>query len=260
MPLHFFLPWSIKYTGWSTKGVIYMVLETRVTRGTRIYEKVVEKLKASIADGELQPGDLIPSERQLMNDFGVSRSSLREAFRVMELLGLIESVPGKGRFVRHPQALSEDKSVMRLEDSAILELMEARRVLDPAVAAESAMKATQLDLTKMLRVITATEKMLGDVNERAEADFDFHLLLAEATHNFIFVNITRMNFDLIMATHDKIYNLLDDKDAFLLEHRAMYEAILDHDVERASGAAARHIDRIYRTLHKGIAAQTTKLV
>ena len=231
------------------------MIETQVSRGTRIYEKVVEKLKESISKGEILPGDPLPSERQLMDDFGVSRSSLREAFRVMELLGLIESVPGKGRFVRHPKPPAEDEENIRLEDSAVLELMEARRILDPAIAAESAMRATSSDLTRLLRVLTSTEKRLGDPNQRAQSDFDFHLALAEATHNFVFVNITRMNFDLIMATHDKIYNLLDDKEAFLAEHREMYEAILDHNVELAREMASNHIDRIYKTLHKGIAAQ-----
>ena len=231
------------------------MIETQVSRGTRIYEKVVEKLKESISKGEILPGDPLSSERQLMDDFGVSRSSLREAFRVMELLGLIESVPGKGRFVRHPKPPAEDEKNIRLEDSAVLELMEARRILDPAIAAESAMRATSSDLTRLLRVLTSTEKRLGDPNQRAQSDFDFHLALAEATHNFVFVNITRMNFDLIMATHDKIYNLLDDKEAFLAEHREMYEAILDHNVELAREMASNHIDRIYKTLHKGIAAQ-----
>ena len=231
------------------------MIETQVSRGTRIYEKVVEKLKESISRGDILPGDPLPSERQLMDDFGVSRSSLREAFRVMELLGLIESVPGKGRFVRYPKSPAEDEKNIRLEDSAVLELMEARRILDPAIAAESAMRATSSDLTKLLRVLTATEKKLGQPNMRAQADFDFHIALAEATHNFVFVNITRMNFDLIMATHDKIYNLLEDKDAFLREHRSMYEAILDHDVELARDMASKHIDRIYKTLHRGIAAQ-----
>jgi len=229
--------------------------ETQVSRGTRIYEKVVEKLKESISRGDILPGDPLPSERQLMDDFGVSRSSLREAFRVMELLGLIESVPGKGRFVRYPKSPADDEKSIRLEDSAVLELMEARRILDPAIAAESAMRATSSDLTKMLRVLTSTEKKLGQPNMRAQADFDFHIALAEATHNFVFVNITRMNFDLIMATHDKIYNLLEDKDAFLREHRLMYEAILDHNVELARDIASKHIDRIYKTLHRGIAAQ-----
>ena len=231
------------------------MIETQVSRGTRIYEKVVEKLKESISKGEILPGDPLPSERQLMDDFGVSRSSLREAFRVMELLGLIESVPGKGRFVRHPKPPAEDEKNIRLEDSAVLELMEARRILDPAIAAESAMRATSSDLTRLLWVLISTEKRLGDPNQRAQSDFDFHLALAEATHNFVFVNITRMNFDLIMATHDKIYNLLDDKEAFLAEHREMYEAILDHNVELAREMASNHIDRIYKTLHKGIAAQ-----
>ena len=178
------------------------MIETQVSRGTRIYEKVVEKLKESISKGEILPGDPLPSERQLMDDFGVSRSSLREAFRVMELLGLIESVPGKGRFVRHPKPPAEDEKNIRLEDSAVLELMEARRILDPAIAAESAMRATSSDLTRLLRVLTSTEKRLGDPNQRAQSDFDFHLARAEATHNFVFVNITRMNFVLIMATHD----------------------------------------------------------
>ena len=63
------------------------MMETPVSKTTRIYEKVVEKLKEEIADGRLLPGDPLPSERQLMETFGVSRSSLREAFRVMELLG-----------------------------------------------------------------------------------------------------------------------------------------------------------------------------
>ena len=227
--------------------------EAPVPKGTRIYEKVVEKLKNEIAVGNILPGDPLPSERQLMETFSVSRSSLREAFRVMELLGLIESIPGKGRFVRHPRAISEDKNTMQLEDSAILELMEARRILDPAIIAESAMRATPSDLTRILRNITYTERSLSSPDERARVDFDFHLLLAEATHNFVFINLTRMNFDLISATHERIYKLLGDKDAFLNEHREIYEAVLVHDVEKAREAASRHIDRIYRTLHRGIA-------
>lgn len=227
----------------------------QVSRGPRVYEGVVEKLKASISNGELQPGDPLPSERRLMDDFGVSRSSLREAFRVMELLGLIESIPGKGRFVRRP-AGTEDGGSIPLEDSALLELMEARRILEPAFAAEAALKATSTDLTAMLRILTATEAQLDQRDARAQFDFDFHMALAEATHNFIFISVTRRNFELIMATHDRIYNLLDDQDAFLLEHRAIYEAVLDRDPERARRISSEHMDRIYRTLLKGIAAHS----
>lgn len=225
-----------------------------ISRSPRVYEGVVEKLKASIGNGQLKPGDPLPSERRLMDDFGVSRSSLREAFRVLELLGLIESIPGKGRFVRRP-ASTGDGDPIPLEDSALLELVEARCILEPAFAAEAARKATSLDLTALLRILTATEDHLDELEARTQLDIDFHLALAEATHNFIFVSVTRRNFELIMATHDRIYNLLDDRDAFLLEHRAIYEAVLAHDVERARQAAAEHMDRVYRTLLKGIAAR-----
>ncbi len=225
----------------------------QVSRGHRVYEDVVEKLKASISSGELQPGDPLPSERRLMDDFRVSRSSLREAFRVLEQLGLIESIPGKGRFVRRP-ASTGDGEPLQLEDSALLELVEARRILEPEFAAEAARKATSTDLTAILRILTDTEAQVDQRDARARYDVAFHLALAEATHNFIFVSITRRNFELIMATHDRIYNLLDDLDAFLLEHRAIYEALLDHDPDRARQAANAHMDRIYRTLLKGIAA------
>ncbi|MDO4582105.1 MAG: FadR/GntR family transcriptional regulator [Bacillota bacterium] len=228
--------------------------EYQISRGARVYEKVVEKIKRSIAEGDILPGQPLPSERQLMDSFGVSRASLREAFRVLELLGLIESVPGKGRFVRQPRAVAADDQTLPLEESAILELMEARRILDPAIAAESAMRALSADLTRLLQIVSVGADQAVGPKARARIDFDFHLALAEATHNFVFVNLTRMNFDLIMATHERIYNLLNDKDAFLLEHRAIYDAVCDHDPARAREAAAAHIDRIYKTLLLNIAS------
>lgn len=224
-------------------------------RHTRIYEQVVNQLKESIASGELQPGDPLPPERQLMTDMGVSRSSLREAFRVLELLGLIDSVPGKGRFVRKPRGDAADSRNMPLEDEAVLELMEARRVLDPAIATEAAMHAMPSDLMKLRKVLSRTEKDLDKIEPRSQADFDFHLALAESTHNFVFINIVKMTFNLIMATHERIYSLLADKETFLKEHQAIYGAIIDHDVQKAHALAAAHIERIYKTLQEALALE-----
>lgn len=225
------------------------------SRQTRKYEKVVEAIRNAISKGDLAYGEPLPPERQMIEDLGVSRSSLREAFSVLELLGLIESIPGKGRFVRHPQVVSPETGMPQLEGSAVLELMEARRILDPAIAGEAARKASSSDLTKLRRVLSSTSATLDERACRAQSDFDFHLALAEATHNFIFVNIVRMEFNLIMATHEHIYELLRDKKAFFNEHEALYEAVLDHDVARASSTAAMHIERIYKTLLGAMAMQ-----
>ena len=224
-------------------------------KGTRKYEKVVDAIKNSISRGELAYGDPLPPERQMIDDLGVSRSSLREAFSVLELLGLIESIPGKGRFVRHPQAHANETSALPLEGSAVLELMDARRVLDPAIAAEAARKASPSDMTRIRRVLSTTRAGLDEIVHRAQSDFDFHLAMAEATHNFVFVNIVRMEFNLIMATHELIYGLLQDKHAFVNEHEELYESILMHDAERAQAAATQHIDRIYKTLLGAMAMQ-----
>ena len=217
-------------------------------RPTRKYEAVVSAIREAISSGKLAYGDALPPERSLIDQFGVSRSSLREAFSVLELLGLIESKPGHGRFVRSPQALPQGTGDVPLEGQAILELMEARRVLDPAIASEAAKRAGTSDMTKLRRVISSTRESLNEIKSRAKSDFDFHLAMAEATRNFIFVNIVRMEFNLIMATHERIYGVLEDKEAFASEHEELYEAITMRDAERASIAASSHIDRIYRTL------------
>ncbi|MEA3507455.1 MAG: FadR/GntR family transcriptional regulator [Synergistota bacterium] len=231
----------------------------RKLRHTRIYEQVVEEMKRLIAGGDLKPGDPLPPERQLMDEMGVSRSSLREAFRVLELLGLIESIPGKGRFVRKPRGEAADARNMPLEDEAVLELMEARRILEPAIASAAAMHALPSDLTRLRRVLSSTEINIDNVQHRAQSDFNFHLCLAESTHNFVFINIVKMTFNLIMATHERIYTLLRDKEAFLKEHRDIYEAIIDHDVAHASSLAAGHIERIYKTLQEALALEADSL-
>jgi GntR family transcriptional repressor for pyruvate dehydrogenase complex len=191
----------------------------------------------------------------MTDDLGVSRSSLREAFSVLELMGLIESIPGKGRFIRRPEEISGESGALPLEGSAVLELMEARRMLDPIIAAETARKADPSDIAKIRRTLSLTMNDIEDIARRARSDFDFHAAIAEATHNFIYVNIVRMEFNLILATHEQIYGILEDKRAFVDEHETLFDAILDHDAERASKAAANHIERIYRTLMRVIALQ-----
>ncbi len=121
---------------------------------------------------------------------------------------------------------------MPLQDEAILELVEARMILEPAIAVEATKHADPSDLTRIRKILTLTSKDVESLEHRAQCDYDFHLLLAEATHNFIFVNIVKITFNLIMATHERIYSLLDDKELFLKEHNQIYQAILSRDIKK----------------------------
>lgn len=227
-----------------------------IRKPTKIYEMVVEEIKDLISKGILEQGDPLPPERQLMDQLGVSRSSLREAFRVLESLGLIESLPGKGRFVRRCRGNGVLSGKVPLADEAVLELVEARRVLEPVIAAEAAKHANAADLTRMRRLLTTTGEDVESLTHRAECDYAFHLLLAETTHNFIYVNIIKMTFNLIMATHERIYALLDDKEVFLKEHEELYNAIIARDHQLASRITEKHIDRVYKTLLNALAVES----
>ena len=231
-----------------------MLMET-VKAKTKIYDQVVEKVKKMIASGELPQGSALPAERQLIEDLNVSRSSLREGFRILEMMGFIESIPGKGRFVRKSRGEGSQSGRVPLQDEAILELVEARLVLEPAIAVEAAKHASPSDLTRIRRILTKTGKDVESLEHRAQCDYDFHLVLAESTHNFIFVNIVKMTFNLIMATHERIYTLLDDKEIFLREHEEVYDAIVVRDLERAARLMKAHVQRVYKTLQNGIALE-----
>src|SRR6267142_105801 len=114
-------------------------------KSTRIYEEIVRQVKQLIAEGRFKSGDRLPPERELAEKFVVSRTSVREALRALESLGLIDIRPGEGTFVREvsidalvgPLAL-----LMTSQREAIGELFEARRVLEPAIAALAASRAT----------------------------------------------------------------------------------------------------------------------
>ncbi len=222
---------------------------------TKIYDQVVDRIKQRISEGELPQGSALPPERQLIDELNVSRSSLREGFRILEMMGMIESIPGKGRFVRTSRSDGGATGRVPLQDEAILELVEARLVLEPAIAVEAAKHASPSDLTRIRRILTKTGKDVESLEHRAQCDFDFHLVLAESTHNFIFVNIVKMTFNLIMATHERIYTLLDDKEIFLREHEEVYDAIVGRDIDRAANLMADHVRRVYRTLQNGIAME-----
>src|SRR5947208_12339953 len=115
-------------------------------KSTRIYEEIVRQVKQMITEGRLKSGDQLPPERDLAEKFVVSRTSVREALRALESLGLIEIRPGEGTFVREVsiESLIEPLAlVMASQREAIGELFEARRMIEPIIAGMAAPRATR---------------------------------------------------------------------------------------------------------------------
>ena len=177
----------------------------------RLYESVIEQIMDLIKSNELKPGDKLPPERELAEKLSISRGSLREAFRVLESRGLIKSKPSGGRYIREIRKNGYNNTeniILSLEKSSILELLEAREMFEVKIAEITAQKATPED-------IELIEEALSKMNEEeelkygkeTESDSEFHLAIANASHNFVFVNIIKLHLDLLKDTREKTWKI-----------------------------------------------------
>jgi GntR family transcriptional repressor for pyruvate dehydrogenase complex len=168
-------------------------------RNERLYEKIVIQIRKLIDDGKLQPGDRLPGERKLAETLGCSRTSLREACRVLESEGLIVSKPGGGRFIQQvDQNMKLEykfNTVDLIEKTAVIYFLEARETLEPKIAELASQRATAENIEKMEQVLLKMEENLKHPDDMVEIDSNFHLALAEATQNFVFVSMmeTKLN-------------------------------------------------------------------
>src|SRR2546427_7957203 len=146
-------------------------------KSTRIYEEIVRQIKAMISEGRLKSGDQLPPERDLAEKFLVSRTSVREALRALESVGLIEIRPGEGTFVREisVEALVEPLALVLLSQRAMIEeLFEARRLLEPTIAGLAARRATRDEVHEMERILDEQAKEIAAGNTGLAQDAAFH--------------------------------------------------------------------------------------
>ena len=207
----------------------------------KMYEAVVAQMEGMINHGELKPGDVLPSERTLTTRLGVSRGVLSQAFRVLEQDGIIEVRPGSGRVVRNvPLAVNENSEVVRsLESAAILDLIEVRDALERKIVELACERGDQADLDRVQHILLRCGVTL-DVG----LDEEFHLAVADATHNFVFSNMLRLNLSILRKTRERTLRVPRNVEAMLSEHRAIFDAIRRRDRQAAVHAVVSHLDGI----------------
>lgn len=217
-------------------------------RSERLYEKIVLQLMQLIEKGKLKPGDRLPAERKLAETLGCSRTSLREACRVLESEGIIISKPGGGRFVqRVEQNLTlkyQFNTVSMLEKSAIIYFIEAREALEPKIAELASLRATKENISKLENVLSKMEEKLKFPEAQVEADSSFHLALAEATQNFVFVSMMESNFNMIRQVRKQTLHSEERYRESLEEHRFILDAIKEGNADKAVQACLTHLKHI----------------
>ncbi|MEW9530118.1 FadR/GntR family transcriptional regulator [Microbispora sp. NPDC049125] len=219
---------------------------------TRAFEEVLARIEERIEADGLTVGDRLPGERRLAEELQVGRSSIREALRVLETLGVVSSQAGRGPdagavlISRPGSALT---GLLRLHlglaTLSMREVMDTRLMIEQWSAGQAARSGTGLE--GMARALAAMDGAAGP-DEFVEHDIAFHMAIAEASGNRLTAAIMQALRDVLHRFAVDAVVRLGDTTALQADHRRVYEAVREGDADAAAAAIAGHLDRVYPPL------------
>ncbi|KGP74278.1 FadR/GntR family transcriptional regulator [Pontibacillus yanchengensis] len=228
-------------------------------RTRKIYEEVADSLLEMLQKGELKPGDKLDSVEQLSKNFSVGRSAVREALSALRATGILEMRQGEGTFVKQfdPTKFSIPVSIafiMNRKD--IKELMDVRKILEVGAVATAAFEYKEEDLPP----IQAALDDMRNANDNGElgekADLDFHLAIAQATHNQMLINLMNSVSEIMMEAMREARKLWFDSETrtykLLEEHKLIYDAIEKRDSDKAQELMLYHLTQVEEALFQYI--------
>ena len=222
-------------------------------KSSKLSDEVYKQIVSLISSGKLNPGDKIPSERELAADLRISRQSIREALNRAEVMGLIEVRQGEGSFIlssvkkslKPPLTLILEKQADRIFD-----FLEIRKLVEGWCAEKAATEATEEELENMAGILDEMKKVVSKDKQWEELDLNLHLSFAKATHNVIAVHIMEalksnfrpfFRFTKSMPSSEKM-------DILWQHHYDIFEAIKRRDPETSKKKVIEHLDYIWEKL------------
>lgn len=224
-------------------------------RPQKIYEKVAEQIKTMIENGELKPGEKLPSVNDLSEQLQVGRSAVREALSALQAMGLIELKQGEGTFVRQlttNDLFGKNYSSMLLQYKDMEALLEVRKIIETSAVRLAAERRDNNDLINLQEAISKMKEDLHTESRGEEADWLFHYSIAKATKNEMLVFVIETISDSMKRnTKDNrtiLYQIKDMPEQLLEEHIKIYEAIEGKDGELASKLLNDHFEQIEKNI------------
>jgi GntR family transcriptional repressor for pyruvate dehydrogenase complex len=223
-------------------------LQIKKLQRKKIWEQVSDQIKALIIRGDWQVGYKLPSEIELAAQFGVSRPTLREALRHLNLLGLIDIRHGEGNFVSYPEVESFMLPLLPLlikNKDDILSIMEARNMVEVAIAGLAANRADdeEIDSLEQLlqQMVEFNPNNEQDKEQFAKTDYLFHKQIALATRNPIIIKMYQAIEDLLLGQQLRIIGFPNAMVNGIAEHQKIFDAIKKKDVQEAGIAMSSHM-------------------
>jgi DNA-binding FadR family transcriptional regulator len=221
----------------------------RITR-RKLSDEVLQRLLRLISEGNLKPGDAMPSERELMERFDVGRPAIREAMQSLSNMGLVSISHGERARVQELTAQSIIRQVdlsahmmLQRSSSSLEHLKEARLLFERGMVREAAAKAMPDDITTLRAIIEEQRARLGKADAFMEADMRLHTQIAAISGNPIFVSISEAMLGWLKAYHTELL-LWSGKETYTLaEHALIVDAIAKGDADAAEAAMVKHLQR-----------------
>lgn len=220
----------------------------------KIYEQVIEQIQEKIFYGEFKNGDKLPSERELSEQMGVSRTSIREALRVLETMGVVESRQGEGNFIcsNVNKSLIEPLSlIFKLNNGNWEDVIELRQALELETVKFASKRVTKEEADEMKFIINKMEEEINNQNRNeilVNLDQKFHNKIASISKNYLieclFLTSSNLFEEFIDDARRKIVNKYSDERVLLNQHKEIYNAIISNDSNLAYKKMEEHMNLI----------------
>ena len=215
----------------------------KTVRRTRLPDEIAEQIKGLISEGKLRPGDRLPPERELVKEFNVSRPSLREALNSLATLGFLETRL-KRTFVKSmtTDSIQDPLSLLiKTDTQKIFDLIEVRKALEAWAAFHAAGRASEEDLKRLKSAIDGMRAAFDEGRSWEKEDADFHLAIAQATHNTIQTHIMSTIYDLLKESVARVFRDRAKIKRLLQQHYRIFQAIRTQAPEEARERILDHL-------------------
>jgi GntR family transcriptional regulator, transcriptional repressor for pyruvate dehydrogenase complex len=220
----------------------------KVVRASRLYEQIVQQIEESIRAGRLKAGDQLPAERELAQEFGVSRTAVREAVKTLSEKGLVEPYSGRGTFVTSGKSQSIRHSLDSILKSSDLQdspyVAELREVLEPEFTALAATRIEEQHLVMMREAVAVMDRSMQNPDAYIEADLDFHLALAEAAGNPLILSLLDSLVGVLREQRLGIFAVTGGPERGQVHHKLILKAIEQRSAGKARKAMRAHLEQV----------------
>lgn len=213
----------------------------------RFYKHIVHQITRSILTGQMQPGDQLPTEPELAEQFDVSRTVVREAIKALNMQGLVSVTPGRGTFITQPPIETVTNSLhmmLTFEDHPGDDLIVARRILEIPIVRLAAEHATTENIAALQEYLDGMRAAQDAPEDFIAHDTAFHAELARATQNAVLSVLIQPIIMLLQGTRETLVRVPSSVERALKHHERVFDAIKAGDADNAEQAMLAHLDQV----------------